>query len=52
MTADPAAIGGHQRWRVQQSIFQTLMIALSVIVLNVFAYAAAQRRLPNKDHSI
>jgi hypothetical protein len=41
MTADRAAIGGHQRERVQQSIFQTLMIALSVVVLNIFANGVA-----------
>ena len=41
MTADRAAIGGNQPRRVQQSIFQTLMITLSVVVLNIFANGAA-----------
>ncbi len=41
MTADRAAIGVHQRGRAQQSIFETLMIALSVVVLNIFANGAA-----------
>jgi hypothetical protein len=34
MTADRATIGRHPHGRAQQSIFQTLMIALSVVVLN------------------
>ena len=35
MTIDRAAIGGRLRARMQQAIFQTLMIALCVVVLDV-----------------
>jgi hypothetical protein len=41
MTTDGVVIGGRRRARVEQSIFQTLMIALSVVMLDIFAYGAA-----------
>ncbi len=41
MTADRAAIREYRRGRVQQSIVLTLMIAISVVVFNIFANGAA-----------
>ncbi len=38
---DWAALCIHQSWQIDQSIFETLMIALSVVVLNIFANGAA-----------
>ena len=44
--------GAHYFVHLEQSIAKTLMVALSVIMLNVFVYRATQRCLPNEDHAI
>ena len=41
MTPDRAVIAERRGRRVEQSIFQALMIALSVVVGDIFAYGAA-----------
>jgi hypothetical protein len=41
MTADRPVVSGRLRGGMEQSIFQTLMIALSVVVLDIFAYGMA-----------